>query len=142
MGYQMFRTRKGATQDLKHSLELLMENMDDMNAHQNYETFNVIRVGRLLEGKAFYHETDETYTCVGFEVEIESRFDFDGKLSDMSKDVGFYAIWRGRASETAPFIFDESFVDFGKSFTFTNGYGDHFEVTKVLATAKEVAESQ
>lgn len=140
MGYNMFRTKKFATENIKASRELLIKNLEHIAAETGYETFEVIRVGRFIEGQAYYHEVDEFYTCVGFEAEIETSIDFgDQGISDPTRDVGFYSIWIGRAHSAAPFTFEESYRPFGDCDRFENGLGDRFEVRKVLASVNDVS---
>lgn len=137
MGYSTFKKKRDAIADLKRSWDLLNSNFDKFK--EEYETFEVIRVGRFLEGKGYYHEVDEEYTCVGFEVEVDIRFDMgDGTLSDMSRQTGFYSVWLGRSHAMAPFSFEESYHALGEGHRFSNGLGDDFNVTKVLASVKDV----
>lgn len=137
MGYSLFNRKKDAVAAIDKSWNVLQGNFDQFK--EPYETFNIVRVGRFLEGKGYYHEVDEEYTCVGFEVEVDVRLDLgDGKLSDMSRETGFYAVWMGRAHKIAPFTFQESYRPFGDIHRFENGLGDHFEVHKVLATVEDV----
>lgn len=141
MGYQMFRTKKDAKKDLGQSLQLMTANLKDLKENSSYETFEIVRVGRFIEGRAYYHEVDQYYTCVGFEVEVDTRFDFDGKLSEMERNVGFYSIWMGKSHEFAPFTFEESYQELGKPHRFDNGLGDHLEIDTVLATIEDVTEA-
>ena len=137
MGYRTFKKKRDAIADLKRSWDLLHSNFDKFK--EEYETFEVIRVGRFLEGKGYYHEVDEEYTCVGFEVELDIRFDMgDGTLSDMSREIGFYSVWMGRSHAMAPFSFGESYQALGESHHYANGFGDYFNVTKVLASVEDV----
>lgn len=137
MGYSLFKRKKDAVADINKSWNMLQGNFDQFK--EQYETFSIVRVGRFLEGKGYYHEVDEEYTLVGFEVEVDVRLDLgDGKLTDMSRETGFYAIWVGKSHKMAPFTFEESYRPFGESARFDNGFGDHFEVHKVLATAEDV----
>lgn len=137
MGYRTFKKKRDAIADLKESWDLLNSNFDKFK--EQYETFEVIRVGRFLEGKGFYHEVDEEYTCVGFEVELDIRFDMgDGTLSDMSREIGFYSVWMGRSHAMAPFSFGESYQALGESHHYANGLGDYFNVTRVLASIEDV----
>jgi len=140
MGYNLFTKKKDAVSDIKESWDVLQANFDAFKAQ--YETFNIVRVGRFLEGKGYYHEVDEEYTLVGFEVDVDVRLDLgDGKLTDMSRETGFYAVWMGRAHKMAPFTFEESYRPFGDVTRFENGFGDHFEAHKVLATVEEVEQA-
>lgn len=137
MGYNLFTKKKDAVSNIKESWDLLQANFDAYK--EQYETFNIVRVGRFLEGKGYYHEVDDQYTLVGFEVEVDVRFDLGhGKLTRMRRETEFYTVWIGDAHSAAPFTFDQSYRPFGNSYRFENGFGDYFEVSKVLATVEEV----
>lgn len=139
MGYSLFKRKKDAVADINKSWNMLQGNFDQFK--EQYETFSIVRVGRFLEGNGYYHEVDEEYTLVGFEVEVDVRLALgDGKLTDMSRETGFYAIWVGKSHSAAPFTFEESYRPFGDVTRFENGLGDHFEVHKVLATVEDVGQ--
>ena len=74
MGYSTFKKKRDAIADLKGSWDLLNSNFDKFK--ENYDTFEVIRVGRFLEGKGFYHEVNEAYTKVLASVEDVNRVVF------------------------------------------------------------------
>lgn len=140
MGYNLFKKKKDAVSNIKQSWDVLQANFDAYKAQ--YETFNIVRVGRFLEGKGYYHEVDEEYTCVGFEVEVDVRYKLgNDTVTDMARETGFYAVWIGRAHNMAPFTFEESYLPFGDVTRFENGFGDHFEVHKVLATVEDVEQA-
>lgn len=139
MGYSMFKRKKDAVADIKKSWQMLEGNFKAFK--DDYETFNVVRVGRFLQGTGYYHETDEYYTCIGFEVEADVRFDFEGEAVSPKRETGFYSIWIGKASQTAPFTFEESYRPFGDIHRFDNGFGDHFEVDKELASVIDVTKA-
>ena len=111
---------------------------------RDYKVYNILNLGRLLEGSAYYHEVDEFYRCVGFEVEIESQIEFEnqGKLivGKLEKSVGFYSIWVGKSHSTSPINFEEGYRPLGESHRFDNGCGDHIEVIKELLPLKDVQE--
>ena len=142
MGYSMYTTKKAATDkaNLLHGAQLMLKNLEPLKG--DYEVYNIKRFGRLMEGEAYYHEVDEYYRCVGFEVEIESQFAFgegdSKKLGDLQTQVGFYSTWVGKSHEAAPFTFEESYREIGTAHRFDNGLGDHVSVVKVIATQKEV----
>lgn len=137
MGYSLFNRKKDAVADINKSWTVLQVNFDQFK--ERYETFSIVRVGRFLEGKGYYHEVDEEYTCVGFEVEVDVRLDLGGgNLTDTRRETGFYAVWVGKSHSAAPFTFEESYQPFGDIHRFENGLGDHFEVHKVLATVEDV----
>lgn len=140
MGYQVFKSSEAVKEDVGRALKVMLKNMKHLGTNPYYETFKVIRVGRCLQGEAFYHEVDEHYTCIGFEVEIEYQYNFDGRSGELERSTGFYALWVGESHEMAPFTFDESYRPFGEEWQFNNGMGDHFEVHDVLATIDEVKE--
>lgn len=133
--YSLFKTKKFATdkKNLLEALKLLKENLKKEG--DEYKKFKIKKVGRLLEGCAYYHEVDKFYNCVGFEVEIEYQFDF---MDSPKTSIGFYSIWVGKAHKYAPIEFDESYTEFGKANVFYNGYGDKIEIAKELASIEEV----
>lgn len=139
MGYQVFSKKEG-TKDLTKAIKLMMANLKDMKEDSSYEIFNAIRVGRYMSGEAYYHEVDEYYECIGFEVEFEYNFNFDGKLTNLEKRVGFFSVWIGESHSMAPFTFEETYGPFGQVAHFSNGFGDHIEMTEHLATVEEVNE--
>lgn len=138
MGYTTFWKKGQALEDIRKSWELLEKNFKEFS--DRYETFEVIRVGRFIEGIAYYHEADQHYVCVGFEVEVDSRLDLGERgLTDIKRDIGFYAVWKGAAHQAAPFTFEESTQPFSNVTLFENGFGDHVEVGKELASVVEVS---
>lgn len=142
MGYSLFRTKKVATDKkfLGDAVNLIKENLESNK--KNYKVYNIKNFGRLLEVEAYYHEVDEYYKCVGFEVEIESQFSYGNgeseKLSDLDTEVGFYSIWIGKAHEAAPITFETGNRSLGECHRFDNGCGDRVEVIKELASLEEV----
>lgn len=146
MGYSLFRTKKVATDKkfLGDAVKLIEENLESNK--KDYKVYNIKNFGRLLEVEAYYHEVDEYYKCVGFEVEIESQFSYgegdSEKLSDLNTEVGFYSIWIGKSHSAAPITFEESYRPLGEAHRFSNGCGDHVDISKVLATKEEVQDAQ
>lgn len=142
MGYSLFTLKKMATDknNLGAAIKLAYTNLEPSEGE--YKVYNIKNIGRLLEVEAYYHEVDEYYKCVGFEVEIESQFSFgegdSERLTDLETQVGFYAIWIGKSHEAAPITFEESYRNLGDAHRFDNGCGDHATVTKVIATMDEV----
>lgn len=140
MEYSLYKTKKIAADknNLEEAIKLVYKNLKSIQ--KEYEVYNVKRFGRLLEAEAYYHEVDQYYRCVGFEVEIESQFSFGegNKLSDLETTVGFYSIWIGKSHSAAPITFEESYNPFGESNRFDNGLGDRVNVIKVIASKDEV----
>lgn len=90
------------------------------------------KIGALLKGEAFFHETEEYYEVIGFMVEAEHEY--DGKRKT---EYGFRGIIFGKSSNFAPINFDEadSLDDCGN---IPNGLGDHIEILDVLETEENV----
>ncbi len=124
--------------NLRSALSLLKRNLQE-NHHIYIDgggKFKVKRVGRLLLGEAFYHEVNEYYDCLGFEVEIEYQHSF---MKSPEITVSFYSIWADNKHECAPLDFTEG-QGFGKEHHFTNGLGDHIQVLDVIIPIAEVQE--
>ena len=139
MEYSTYKTKKTAMDkgNLKDAVSLMRQNLEPLKA--DFNVYNIKKFGRLLEVEAYFHEVDEYYRCVGFEIETETQFAFDnGEMTELTTDVGFYSIWIGKSHEAAPFTFEEGNGSLGRSHKFTNGLGDHAEVLKVIASKKEV----
>lgn len=142
MGYSVFKTKKMAMdkKNLEEAIKLVIENVNGFK--ENYEVYEIKNIGRLLEVEVYYHEVDEYYRCVGFEVEIESQFAFETdngkKLSNLETHVGFYSIWIGKSHNAAPFTFEENYRELGKATRFDNGLGDYAEVLNEIASVKKV----
>jgi hypothetical protein len=91
------------------------------------DTMEITKIGdKLLVGEAYYHETNEYYKVIGLEMEVCTKYHFDEK-PHVVKEVGFYSVYLGKHSPTAPYDFVEG-RDFGSS-RYTNGFGDHVEIT-------------
>ena len=127
----MFKLQKYALQSaLNHTaLQLAIDGLKNYMGCDENDTLTILRVGRKVLGKAWYHETDELYSLVGIEIEFEVKYHF---MKEAQKDVGVVGIWQGKASPTSPTIFTESGGAFGQAMKFDNGYGDSFTVGKVI----------
>lgn len=142
MNYSMFKTKKLATDkdNLVEALLLMSRNFEELG--KEYETFNVTKIGRLVEVEAYYHEVDEYYKCVGFEVEIESRFAFgegaNKTFTELETQVGFFSIWMGKAHPAAPMTFEEGNGSLGECYRYDNGYGDRANLIKEIYSEEEV----
>ena len=133
---RLFKRKKDVLVDKDYTLELLKGNLEGLTEAQggSYKTFNILRIGRLLEGTAYYHEVEAYYNCVGFEVEYEANFDLGGEfgVTELEKNVGFFSVWIGKTHPMAPLSFEESYQELGKVHKFHNGLGDHIEIKKEL----------
>lgn len=141
MPYSMFTKKAAATDkdNVVESLQLTLKNFEGIK--KDYKVFNVLNIGRLMLGEAYYHEVDEYYNCVGFEVEVETQFDFgEGRVSELEKSVGFYSIWIGKSHPASPFTFEESYQPLGKAHRFDNGLGDHIQVIDEIISLDEMQE--
>jgi hypothetical protein len=144
MEYSLFKTKATATNKayLVEAIKLLLSNLEGNK--RDYKVYNILNIGRLLEGEAYYHEVDQYYRCVGFEVEIESQIEFQNQgkviVGDLEKSVGFYSIWVGKSHSASPITFEEGYRDLGECHRFDNGLGDHIEVMKEIVSLKDVQE--
>jgi hypothetical protein len=140
MEHSMFAKKSSATkkEGLIQAIRLTLENFESYK--DDYKVFNIVKIGRLLEGVAFYHELDQYYNCVGFEVEVESQFcnPIDGFVGELERQVGFYSLWCGKSSPHAPVTFEMGYLAIGTVYKFDNGLGDHLEVSKVIYTMEEI----
>jgi hypothetical protein len=142
MNYKLLTAKKYANKNyLKELIEMTRDNIlsakdEDDGGFGTYTKLDVISFGRMLEGQAHYHEVDQYYGCIGFEVEVETQFSFQDKPD---REIGFYSVWIGKCHPCSPFTFEESHVKkIGEGYEFYNGYGDSFEVTKELMTAEGI----
>lgn len=132
-------------ENLEKVIQLALRNFEAQKKDPEYKVFNIVGIGRLMEGEAYYHEVDSYYRCVGLEIEIESQFSWkmaDGSesLSDLSKEIGFYSLWVGKSHKCAPITFETgNSSEMGKSYKFDNGCGDHVTVLKDIFSTEDVA---
>jgi len=90
------------------------------------DTMKITKIGdKLLTGEAYYHETNEYYDVIGLEMEVCVKYHF-GEEPHEVKEVGFYSVYLGKCSPTAPYNFEEG-RDFGSS-RYGNRFGDHVEI--------------
>lgn len=139
MGYSLFTQKKYALdpQSFPAALNLLKKNLENIKKDKGskYLKYDVKGIGRFLMVEAYYHEVDQYYNCVGFEVDIEYQFDFQ---KEPQRDVGFYSVWVGKSHSCAPITFETSYATMGQAHKFDNGCGDHCEITNILMTMEDV----
>lgn len=141
MEYSIFNQKGYAIKkdNLGAAIKLVMTNIESQKS--SYDKLNILSFGRLLEGRAYYHEEDAFYNCLGFEVEVEKQFRWDENVEEpIFTEVGFYSIWKGKSSSYAPVLFTESSGGLGKAYKFSNGCGDHIDISKEIYTMVEVQE--
>ncbi|MFF2532239.1 hypothetical protein ACFVS2_25350 [Brevibacillus sp. NPDC058079] len=145
MGYSIFTKKASAInkENLAEAIQMVKGNLEANK--KGYKVYNILNFGRVIEGYAYYHEVDQYYYCVGVEIEVESQFVFKyggspEKESELTKEVGFYSIWRGKASPHAPITFEMGCASLGEGHKFDNGCGDEITVTKTIFTMEEVQE--
>lgn len=128
-------------ENMKNLIQLAIDNIMAELEHEpkSHLKHEITRFGRMLEGQGYYHEVDQYYNCIGFEIEVLRQYDFQ-KDEDPKPEPGFYSVWLGKSHSCAPYNFEESYADFGKAYKFTNGCGDDFEIMKELASTEEVQE--
>ena len=101
----------------------------DCYSHEGTE-FEILEIGNIISGLAYYHEVDDYYNLIGLQIKFKYKFDFQ---DDFSTQVGFFPIYIGRIADYYPISFEESFgnLDF-KEYSYTNGLGDKLEVEEIL----------
>ena len=92
--------------------------------------FEILEIGNISSGCAFYHEVDQYYELIGLQIKFKYKFDFQ---KDFTTEVGFFPIYTGRIPDYYPISFEESFgnLDFTEH-RYENGLGDNIEVEKIL----------
>jgi hypothetical protein len=115
--------------------QLLKDNMASIKTNPGVKVFEINRIGGLYLGRAYYHEVDQYYNCVGFEIEYTMQFDFEDKPT---KNIGFYSVWCGKSHPCAPVTFEYGYGELGKNYQFDNGCGDHVEILECLVPADEI----
>lgn len=100
------------------------------------EKCEVLDFGNILEGEAYYHEVDKSYTLIGLEIKYKYKFDF---MEDFKFDVGFFPIYIGKLPNYYPISFDESHGDLEfRNNSYSNGCGDSIEYFVNLIDKKEI----
>lgn len=100
--------------------------------------FEILELGNVISGVAYYHEVDDFYDLIGLQIKFKYKFDFQ---DEFSTDVGFFPIYIGKIADYYPVSFEESYsnMDFNEH-TYYNGCGDKIEVDKILIS-KEIVNS-
>lgn len=98
--------------------------------NQEGTEYEILEIGNIVSGEAFYHEVDEYYNLIGLQIKFKYRFDFKG---DFNTETGFFPIYIGKIPNYYPVSFEESYgsSDF-KEHSYTNGCGDEIEVHEIL----------
>lgn len=92
--------------------------------------FEILEIGNIISGEAYYHEVDKYYDLIGLQIKFKYKFDFQ---DDFTTEVGFFPIYTGKIPNYYPVSFEESFgnLDFNEH-SYTNGFGDELTVNKIL----------
>lgn len=137
MEKRMYKTKAAAKKATeKEIVKMVIEDLiDGYQKDQETTVFRILNAGRLLEGSAYNHETDQSYTEIGLELEVEYKFHF---MKESTKHVGFYSIWTASKKSYDPVDFDESYQEIGKPHRFSNGFGDYLTVTKELKSLEDM----
>ena len=92
--------------------------------------FEILEIGNIISGEAFYHEVDAYYELIGLQIKLKYKFDFQ---EDFTTEIGFFPIYTGKLPDYYPISFEESYgnLDFNEN-SYTNGCGDEIEVDKIL----------
>lgn len=94
----------------------------------NYE---ILEIGNIIKGEAFYHEKDAYYTLIGLQIKYNDHDSVSYKQSPM--DIGFFPIYIGKIKNYYPDSF--SLSNGGNNFNehkYENGIGDNIVVDKIL----------
>lgn len=100
--------------------------------------FEILEIGNIISGEAFYHEIDVYYNLIGLQIKYKYKFDFQ---DESSTEIGFFPIYVGRIANYYPVAFEESYgkLDFNEH-SYTNGCGDEIEVHKILISKEKLNE--
>ena len=134
-------TRKAdiAKLSTKSILQVAIENfMNNEMKDTEIKLFNILKVGRIVEGQACFHETDSVYKEIGieFEIEIQSKFLHEfNEYPEISK--GFYAVWTASKKSCEPIDFEEGNGEMGKVLNYTNGFGDNITILKEIHSMED-----
>ena len=98
--------------------------------NQEGTEFEILEIGNIISGLAYYHEVDDYYNLIGLQIKFKYKFDFQ---DSSTTEIGFFPIYIGRIADYYPVSFEESFgnLDF-KEHSYTNGLGDKLEVEEIL----------
>lgn len=92
--------------------------------------FEILEIGNIISGEAFYHEVDDYYNLIGLQIKFKYKFDFQ---DDFTTEIGFFPIYIGKIANYYPISFEESCGGMNfKEHSYTNGFGDNFEVHEIL----------
>ena len=98
--------------------------------NQEGTEFEILEIGNIISGLAYYHEVDDYYNLIGLQIKFKYKFDFE---DDFTTEIGFFPIYIGRVADYYPISFKESYgnLDF-KEHSYVNGLGDKLEVEEIL----------
>lgn len=98
--------------------------------NQEGTEFEILEIGNIISGLAYYHEVDDYYNLIGLQIKFKYKFDFE---DDFTTEIGFFPIYIGRVADYYPISFEESYgnLDF-KEHSYVNGLGDKLEVEEIL----------
>lgn len=90
----------------------------------------ILELGNIVSGTAYYHEVDKNYNLIGLEIKVKYKFDFE---EDFSTQIGFFPIYVGRIPDYYPISFEESYGEMNFNETmYSNGLGDEIEIYEIL----------
>lgn len=98
--------------------------------NQEGTEFEILEIGNIISGIAYYHEVDDYYNLIGLQIKFKYKFDFQ---DDYTTQVGFFPIFTGKIADYYPVSFEESYgnLDF-EEHSYENGLGDKINVDKIL----------
>ena len=121
-------TYKALTDEEK--VRIALNSFRDYTNHKSDEV-EILEIGNIISGEAYYHEIDDYYELFGLQVKFKDKF---------GTNVGFFPIYVGRVKDSYPVSFDESWskVAFDEH-RYENGLGDNFTVDKILIPKEKLS---
>ena len=107
-----------------------LNSFKDYTKHKSDEV-EILDIGNIISGYAYYHEIDDYYELYGLQVKFKDKF---------GSTVGFFPIYIGKAKDSYPISFDDSFskIPFDEH-RYENGLGDKFTVDKILIPKRKLS---
>lgn len=98
--------------------------------------FEILELGNIISGEAYYHEVDKYYNLIGLQIKFKYKYNF---MDDFETQVGFFPIYTGKLPDYYPVSFEESYgdLDFNEN-SYTNGCGDHLKYYEILIKKDEI----
>jgi len=108
--------------------------------YRNFDSYEIVEVGDIVSGVGYYHEVDDHFPLKGILIKYKTTLTVGEELAEYN-GIGFFGIEikDKYINKFYPFTFDEpNSEDFSKATYFSNGYGDHVEISKVLISRDDI----